>query len=282
LITWNIHIKKKIMYSIKKCPYCESSDKILLGTQTHNDKYLELIDTDLNKQERHWYKCEKCDFIYRSPVIDHEEAEILYSKYRSFDFRKITPSDYFEKMTSIPENKSETYEKAKFIKENVQNIHSILDIGCGGGIFLYQLNKLFPNSYILGLEPNSDYAKMVRDKMNIDIIEDFYKKDNIDRIFDLTVSTDVIEHIHDLEVFWKGTINNVQKGKYLFLEVPSVENFDSIDVEDEIFEAPHIYFFYKKHILQLANRYDFELVNSKNMIVRNKYKKDLYLFKKKG
>ena len=267
------------MIDIKKCPYCSSQNRSLIAEQTHEDKYLALVDKELNQKRRFLYKCEQCDYIYRSPMVSEEEARVLYSKYRSFEFRKITPSDYFDKMTAIPESESETYAKAKYIKENIQNIHSILDIGCGGGIFLYQLNKIFPNSYILGLEPNSDYAKMVRDKMNIDVVEDFYKEDNIEKIFDLTVSTDVIEHIHDLDIFWKATINNIHKGKYLFLEIPSIDNFEHLDISHDVFESPHLYFFDKEHIIEFGIKYGFELISDKKVVNREVYK-DWYIFKK--
>jgi len=267
------------MIEIKSCPYCQHTEKELLGKQTHTDKYLELVDSELNKVERFWYKCSSCDFVYRTPMISNEEAQVLYSKYRNFEFRKITPDDYFDKMTTIPEIESETYAKAKFIKENIQNIQSILDVGCGGGIFLYQLNKLFPKCELLGLEPNSDYAQMVRGKLKIEIVEDFYKVGNINKAFDLTVSTDVIEHIHDINVFWEAARTNVHSGKYLFVEVPNIDNFKVLEITHDVFESPHLYFFSNKHVIAIANKHGFDLVGYKKVI--NRKSKDWYIFQKK-
>jgi len=213
------------MIDIKVCPYCGCEYRAIIAEQVHGDKYLSLVDNDLNKVRRFWYKCNECNFIYRSPMISPEEASILYSKYRTFEFRKTTPEDYFDRLTSIENTESETYAKAEFVNENVNDVSSILDVGCGGGVFLFQLHKFFPSAYLLGLEPNREYAEMIRKKMNIDVIEDYYKIDNLDKRFDLTVSTDVIEHIHDLNVFWEAAIKNIYRGKYLFIDIPSSDNF---------------------------------------------------------
>jgi SAM-dependent methyltransferase len=267
------------MRSIDRCKFCKSSSRVLLGTDTHEDKYLKLIDSDLNKETRNWYRCNDCNFIYRSPVITEKEADILYAKYRSTDFRKITSQDYFDKLTSIPDDESEVYSKAVYIKENIKDIGSILDVGCGGGILLWQLRRVFPLSRLQGLEPNKDYARMVRDRMKIDVVEEFYTENNIDSSFDLTVSTDVIEHIHDINIFWKAANNNINNGKYLFIETPAVKNFEKLDITNDVFEVPHLYFFSKYHVINIANKHGFNILDSKQVNNRGVYK-DWYIFVK--
>jgi len=212
-------------------------------------------------------------------MIDKKEADILYSKYRSYDFRKISPIDYFQKLTTLPDMESETFEKALYLKQNIDEVNSVLDVGCGVGVFLYQLMKIYPKAYFQGLEPNEEYANMVSEKLGITIVRDFYKEDVIDRSFDLTVSTDVIEHIHDIDIFWKVANKNIIKGKYLFLEIPSFKNFEILSIEHDIFEMPHLYFFKSQHINMIAKRYNFEIVSSKEVINRGVIK-DWIILKK--
>ena len=106
------------MKEIKECPFCGTNGGKLIGTQTHKDKYLSLVDDRLNSFNRYWFKCNSCNFIFRSPMITEDEATIIYSKYRSLEFRKITPEDYFDNITSFPDDKSESYKKALFLKNN--------------------------------------------------------------------------------------------------------------------------------------------------------------------
>ena len=253
------------MLAVEKCKLCGAANSKILGIQNHEDKYLSLVDKELNNIERKWLECNNCSFIYRSPMIDEKQANILYSKYRSYDFRKISPIDYFQKLTTISDAKSETFEKALYIKQNIDEINSVLDVGCGGGIFLFQLMKIYPEAYFQGLEPNEEYAKMVSEQLDIAIVKDFYKEGVIDRSFDLTVSTDVIEHIHDVDIFWKVASKNIIKGKYLFLEIPSYKNFKTLSIEHEVFESPHLYFFKSQHIDMIAKKYNFEIVSNKEV-----------------
>ena len=265
------------MRIITKCKLCKSSNRSLIGTDKDDDRYLNLIDSDLNKETRSWFRCNDCNFIYRSKVITEEEANILYANYRSYDFRKITPQNYFDRLTTIPDHKSEAYSKAIYIKENTKNIQSILDVGCGGGILIWHLRRCFPASIIKGLEPNTEYACMVRKNLEIEVTEDFYSENKIDSSFDLTVSTDVIEHIHDVNIFWKAANININNGKYLFIETPSTKNFENLDISHDLFKSPHLYFFSKNHIENIANKNGFSLQDSKLVNHRDIYK-DWYIF----
>ena len=267
------------MQSITKCTLCESDSRSLLGTDKEDDKYLNLIDSNLNKETRSWFRCNNCNFIYRSKVITEEEANILYTNYRTYDFRKITPQQYFDRYKSMPDDQSEAYSKAIYIKENTNNIQSILDVGCGGGILLWHLKRCFPESIMKGLEPNSEYAGMVRKNLEIEVIEDFYSENIINSSFDLTVSTDVIEHIHDVNIFWKAVNKNINTGKYLYIETPSSINFEILDISNDLFKSPHLYFFSKNHIENFANENGFILQDSKLVQHRGVYK-DWYIFKK--
>jgi len=264
---------------VSQCACCGSEDRSTLGEQTNADKYLALVDDALNEIPRYWYKCKECEFVYRSPMISVEEANIIYSKYRSFEFRQVSANDYFEKLTSLSSDESETYSKAKFIFEHVAEVNSILDVGCGGGILLYQLRKFYPQCYMKGLEPNLEYAEMVRHKLHIDVIEEFYTEEGIEEKFDLTVSTNVIEHMHDFTLFWRAAATNIHSKKYLFVEIPSVDNFDSLDLSHDVFASPHLYFLSPHHVTDLAKNSGFTLMIDATIVKRN-VSKNWFLFQK--
>jgi len=115
----------------------------------------------------------------------------------------------------------------------------------------------------MGLEPNTDYSSMVRKKLNIEVVEDYYKVGSINDSFDLTVSTNVLEHIHDLRIFWEAAYTNIKQNKYLFIEVPSQNDFKLLDMDHDVFATPHLYFFGMEHIVDIAKEFNFKLISYK-------------------
>ena len=75
------------MIEVKKCPYCNSIERVEVQVQKFDDIYIDLINPKLNKETRFWYECSNCKFLYRSPKLDEKEQEILYEKYRDISFR---------------------------------------------------------------------------------------------------------------------------------------------------------------------------------------------------
>jgi SAM-dependent methyltransferase len=267
------------METIDLCPYCNSNKKSVLGIQQHQDKYLALIDENLNKNKRYWYLCKSCDFIYRSPRTTREEESLLYSKYRHERFRGLSAEEYFDKITSISDSDSFACRKAKYLRDTLkaESIRTVLDVGCGGGILLYHLKRFLPKSKMTGLEPNRAYASMVENKLNIKVIKDVYRPGVVAGIFDLILATDVIEHIADIWAFWKAVIHNVDQNSFVFIGVPSATNFKTLDIENDTFEIPHLYFFLPKHIQRISNEYGFELKDFKR-VIEGDVKKDYLLF----
>jgi len=262
------------MNTLNCCPYCKSGKRSVIGVQLHQDRYLDLIDSSLNNVKRTWLSCENCNFIYRSPIISESEANLMYKKYRSFEFRKISASDYYYKLTSFPESESECFDRVNYIKEKIGGLEKILDVGCGSGVMLYWLKRKYPNSFFLGLDQNSDFTNIVKQKLDINIIEDIYREDSIKEDFDLTVCADVIEHIHDPHAIWLALTSNIHKDKYLFIEVPSHKNFDFLSIEHTVFDAPHLYFYRKEHIFELAETHGFTIISNKSVYTKNKKHSD--------
>ena len=133
------------------CFICSSDDYTVKLVNDKEDYYANLVDKNYNKKERKWVQSKKCNFIYQNPQLDSEDIDILYRKFRDFSLRNETPDDYFERITSLPENESENLSKVNRILHNLPKLISregkILDIGCGGGVFLYT----FLTSFILSL-----------------------------------------------------------------------------------------------------------------------------------
>lgn len=267
------------MEVVEHCPRCHSSQLASLGYRSISDPYLNLVDERLNKEKRSWFQCKHCKLRLASPRITHEEASILYSHYRDPQFRGIHADDYFHKLTSIPQQESETWFKAHSLLEfiNPEVVHRILDVGCGGGILLYHIQKLFPGSELIGLELNENYASMVEEQLELRVERQEFSKTTPKGNFDLILSTDVIEHMHQPRFFWEACKNKLNPGGFLFIEVPSPLCFQHLPLNHDVFASPHLYFFEPQHLIADARSHSMNLIHHLQKCFRD-VDKDLYLF----
>jgi hypothetical protein len=104
---------------------------------------------------------------------------------------------------------------AKLIKDiiNKNQINSMLDYGCGKGFF-------YDNSF----EINNKKIKSLRDywKVEVDLYDPCYKNNSIineNKIYDLVISVDVLEHIPEQDVDWVLERIISKAKKYVFMNV---------------------------------------------------------------
>ncbi len=98
------------------CIICESNHKRTLEEQPFRDAYLEIINPDYQNVPRRLVVCEGCGFVYHDPQLDEADATILYERFRESalsdqfadaSFKKETPDEYFDRITSLPKGQSE-------------------------------------------------------------------------------------------------------------------------------------------------------------------------------
>lgn len=109
-----------------------------------------------------------------------------------------------------------------FVLADKEKDKSVLDFGCGVGVFLPTLANYFTNVYAIDLFPY--YAKKLCEMKGLkvvfkDSVEDF-ENDSIDIIF----STDVLEHIDDLPEMMSRFRKKLKSNGQLIISGPT-ENF---------------------------------------------------------
>jgi S-adenosylmethionine-diacylgycerolhomoserine-N-methlytransferase len=87
----------------------------------------------------------------------------------------------------------------------ILNPASILEIGCGTGINLVKLNKLFPDSRIVGLDISSDMLNVARSKItqisNITLINEMFDKHTSLPKFEMILCSYTASTVPDLPFF---------------------------------------------------------------------------------
>lgn len=105
--------------------------------------------------------------------------------------------------------------------EKPLNECSFLEIGCGKGYLLHVLKEMGAKS-CLGIEPDP-HSREGSQQYNVEIIQDFFQPDRINRKFDVIFTYGVLEHIYNPLDFIQGQKECLAQDGIIFSAVPNCE-----------------------------------------------------------
>lgn len=230
------------------CYLCGSDDAATLVEQTFRDEYLSLIDESYNARVRAIKVCKACGFVYRSPQLEEADVQVLYERFRDESIRNETPDEYFARITSLPLDQSETHMKMQWFDANAGEFcraraGKVLDIGCGGGIFLHRFLQWYPHWQGHGVEPTRSFAALAARKLNIPVKADMYRPGIFAEKFDLICIQHVLEHVLDPIAFMRGVATDLAPTGRIYLEGPDVADFPHLPPDHDRFHAQHVHIF---------------------------------------
>jgi len=124
----------------------------------------------------------------------------------------------------IPQERERLWEVINMIPTDVR---SVLDVGCGNGVFINTLIKAFPNKFnkIIGVDFSSEALRYVKTEKIYGNISNLPFEN---KSFDLVTSLEVLEHLSEDE-FNKGILElqRVSK-KYIIITVPNDQNLEEL------------------------------------------------------
>lgn len=151
--------------------------------------------------------------------VTREYLDRFYKSDNGFGWAKETISGYTE-FASI--------RKFKVIVDIISSINpdNILDIGCGGGLFISELQK---HGYkIIGIDISYNLLSKIRENKILVCgrSELLPFKDNS---FNLVLCTEVLEHIFDLDKALNEIKRIVKNNGYVIITVPNLHCYDGIE-----------------------------------------------------
>lgn len=152
--------------------------------------------------------CKNCGFLFTNPrPIEAEMNRFYRESYRDFYFSAPDPKDR-KYLTS--EVRSIIVRRANwlfnFVKPELDKLGvdpvTILDVGCGEGIFLQIVRSKIPSSKLFGFDPSQAYARLAADVSKADVyvgdIESFVKTNQeLAGHFNMIVLSHVLEHLYN-------------------------------------------------------------------------------------
>jgi SAM-dependent methyltransferase len=106
---------------------------------------------------------------------------------------------------------------------NVTQIRNVLEVGCGTGVVLAELQRLFPSGHVVGMDLFEEGLRYARRRFNGPLVRGSLHAPVFSRQFDLIGAFDVIEHVDDDEGVLQTLSKQIRPGGYLLLTVPAHE-----------------------------------------------------------
>jgi 2-polyprenyl-3-methyl-5-hydroxy-6-metoxy-1,4-benzoquinol methylase len=209
------------------CPICQSKNlSILFNIKRESSAFLEFLKNErfyskkfyekyfnglLNGSAFEIVRCEKCDFIFQSEVLNETGMSLLYNEWLD---QSLLLKYYSEmKPDKIQENTLRII--SKFYKNKKKNIN-VLDFGAGYGNFCTLSSELGFNTYAFDL--SNDKTNHISSKPGINLISDF---NEFQSFFDFIYINQVLEHLSNPTGIVTKLQNCLSPAGILFIAVPN-------------------------------------------------------------
>jgi len=195
------------------------------------------------KTEIVYYHCDSCEYIFKSPAYyqDFEAQHVRYDLHEN-DENDAGYRAYFQRFLD-------------FVLPWIEKPGAALDFGCGASSLLAQL--------------------LEKEGMACDYYDPIYHPDTLNdsKKYDLIVSTEVFEHLHQPRKVFEDLFGRVKEGGYLAIQTQfHPNNIGKFKTWYYHQDPTHIVFFRVKTFRKLCEMYDCELLsdNGKNMVLLKK------------
>jgi len=187
-----------------------------------------------------------CNFLYSYPRPTNKEQDKFYRFGKSnalwhkiiIGTKKVRVDNYIKNIVPLV---------GRYLK------NSLLDVGCGEGLWLDAVREVYPKLNLFGIET----VTRTKHRIIADLLE------NATGRFDTISLMSVLEHLVDPVESLRKCSGMLEDDGYLFLTMPNMRGFDSLalSVKDRIWEIPqHINYFDLDTIEKCLERASFEVV----------------------
>lgn len=237
------------------CKLCGSSKaEEILNINDCADTYFDYLGVDYSSMNRFFKKCLNCGLIYKSIYMTEATKEKYYNRFRDIGLRNETHEEYFKRITRLPSNKSENFERYKFLKPFLKDRGKHMDIGGGLGVFCYGFQNFFPNWKSLNIEP-TDGADKIAKKHGVLSYNMYLTESSAELLgqdFDLITVNHVLEHVDKPINFLKLLKSFMKNEGLIFIDVPSSLDIGYLDKTHDRFMSHHEVIFDNNIIEQIA------------------------------
>jgi hypothetical protein len=253
-----------------KCKICNSKKSTeILNVSNHKDTYLDYMNIDYQDSKRYYQQCDSCGLIYRNTFLTDLEKEFLYKCFRDVELRNETQDEYFKRITNMPNDNSENFEKYTFLNSFIKSRGSHMDIGGGLGVFCYGFQKYFKDWTSICVEP-TDGANIVSEKNGVKAHNLYLNEDTtiVGNNFDLITANHVLEHVDNPINFLKILKKFISTTGLIYIEMPSSLDIEFLDNSHDRFMCQHEVIFDNNSVNLIAKKAGLEVLFNDNYFTK--------------
>ena len=192
--------------------------------------------------------CEHCGLVQQTNIPLEDELKVYYSHHYRQDYK----NTYSPKLKHVRRAGLVAIERINFLNENLNAPRKLklLDIGAGGGEFVYLSGKSDFNS--CGIEPNKGYSDYAKEEYGIDV-----KAQMLDELSsgsaDIVTIFHVFEHMAKPEAAMKKIAEILTDDGLLFIEVPNILTKNASP--HNIFFKAHLFYYSQSSLISAASQF---------------------------
>lgn len=198
-------------------------------------------------------QCTDCDFTFLDPMPVQEELNNQYTD----NEKEVEPT--YDKASSRLRRaflKLPRFFPYAFNKDT-------LDLGCGGGFIAHVLSIIANTS--IGIDINEKAIAYAKNKFKrpIYLCKNFSELLDEQKQYDFIYSSEVIEHISDVNIYMRILQKLTRTGGYVYITTPDLGHPKvPANINDwDVFTPPvHVQFFSKKTVVVLFQKYGFKIL----------------------
>ena len=248
------------MEKLSSCPSC--------GEQK-SSPFLKAKDYTVSKELFEIVRCQGCQLLFTNPRPKASEAGPYYMS-ENYISHSDTQEGIINKLYHAVRNFT-LKQKTRWIEKEKRGQKELLDIGCGNGHFLQACQNAGWN--IQGMELDPATAARAESMLGINVYPSIQNIPK-DKMFDLISLWHVLEHVYELEEYFKFFNARIAKEGVLILALPNSQSFDAHYFKEywAAYDVPrHIYHFDPNTIESLAKKYGFKLKSKRGQIFDSFY-----------
>jgi len=202
------------------------------------------------------YRCNDCNFAFVYPMPTNKTLDHFYKYVYRSDGRPpyLVSENYEDQIKHYLEDKNLSYLLYLTTLIDVKKIKNYYDFGSGDGDLGYALKKKFPQLNLFCTEGDDQCEKILKDRG----YKNYKNLDEIDKKFDLIVTTHSLEHLSDVNSIFSKFKEMLNPNGFIFFEVP---NCPEEYWNGRPYDGPHLMFYTKKSIEILAEKNGFKFLN---------------------
>ncbi len=240
---------------VQNCPACGSSNYIKILT---TEDYL------ASRESFEIVECNDCSLRFTSPIPDENE---ISNYYESDDYISHTGkgNSIINQIYKIVQNFTLRSKKKKVLNFSQMKSGSLLDIGCGAGKFL----KIMKQSgwTVQGVEIDDSARAIAEEGVGKTIFNqnDFF---NSDKKYNVITMWHSLEHLNTLTRFLEKISVSLNANGVIMIAVPNYKSFDAEYYKQDwaAYDVPrHLYHFSYGAMLKLMEKFNFKLIQSKQL-----------------